>query len=294
MLQQTIHKEITPLTQFDCFMLFSRIKKKFDFPLHFHEEYELNLILNAKGARRIVGDHIGEIDDMELVLVGPNLPHAWFNNKCKSKKITEITIQWHKDLIEESFLKRNQLHFIRKMFEKSTNGILFSRDTIEKILPRILSLKEKRGFDSVLTFLSILNDLSTNKEMTTLSDSGFVQSTLSYNSRRLDKAFDYMKANYDKHITLKDVADLVNMTEVSFSRFIKKRTGVTFIDSLNEIRIGHATRMLIETTHTVAEISYSCGFNNISNFNRLFKRRKGYTPTGFREQLHISSKYNIV
>ncbi|MBW7840293.1 MAG: helix-turn-helix transcriptional regulator, partial [Chitinophagaceae bacterium] len=189
---------------------------------------------------------------------------------------------------------RNQLHFIRKMFEKSTNGILFSRDTIEKILPRILSLKEKRGFDSVLTFLSILNDLSTNKEMTTLSDSGFVQSTLSYNSRRLDKAFDYMKANYDKHITLKDVADLVNMTEVSFSRFIKKRTGVTFIDSLNEIRIGHATRMLIETTHTVAEISYSCGFNNISNFNRLFKRRKGYTPTGFREQLHISSKYNIV
>ena len=275
-------------------MLFSRIKKKFDFPLHFHEEYELNLILNAKGARRIVGDHIGEIEDMELVLVGPNLPHAWFNNKCKSKKITEITIQWHKDLIEESFLKRNQLHFIRKMFEKSTNGILFSRDTIEKILPRILSLKEKRGFDSVLTFLSILNDLSTNKEMTTLSDSGFVQSTLSYNSRRLDKAFDYMKANYDKHITLKDVADLVNMTEVSFSRFIKKRTGVTFIDSLNEIRIGHATRMLIETTHTVAEISYSCGFNNISNFNRLFKRRKGYTPTGFREQLHISSKYNIV
>ncbi|MCO6498018.1 MAG: helix-turn-helix domain-containing protein [Chitinophagaceae bacterium] len=292
--QQTIQKEITPLTQFDCFMLFSRLKKRFDFPLHFHEEYELNLILNAKGARRIVGSHIGEIDDVELVLVGSNLPHGWFNNKCKSKKITEITIQWHKNLIEESFLKRNQLHFIRKMFEMSTNGISFSRSTIESILPKILSLKEKKGFDSVLSFLSILNDLSMSKNMTLLSDTGFVQDSLSYNSRRLDKAFDFMKANYDKHITLKDVANLVNMTEVSFSRFIKKRTGVTFIDSLNEIRLGHATRMLIETTHTVAEISYSCGFNNISNFNRLFKRRKGYTPTGFREQLHISSKFNIV
>ncbi|ADY53515.1 transcriptional regulator, AraC family [Pseudopedobacter saltans DSM 12145] len=282
--QSTITKEITPLTQNDCFTLFSRVKKNFNFPLHYHDEFELNLILNAKGAKRIVGDHIHVIEDTELVLVGPNLPHAWFTHECKSESIKEITIQWHNNLLDDVFLKRNQLHFIKKMFERSSKGLSFSRETIEGILPRILSLEKKSGFDSVMSLFFILHDLSTGKGMTTLSDSGFRDNgKISFNSRRIDKAFDYMNNNYGKPIVLKDVATLVNMTEASFSRFIKKRTGVTFIDSLNEIRLGHATRMLIETTHSVAEISYNCGFNNISNFNRIFKKKKGCTPTDFRQ-----------
>ena len=72
------------------------------------------------------------------------------------------------------------------------------------------------------------------------------------------------------------------MTEVSFSRFIKNRTGISFIDGLNEIRLGHASRILIDTINSIAEVSYSCGFNNISNFNRLFKKKKGCTPKEFR------------
>ena len=94
-MNKNIVREITPLTQNDCFTIFSRVKKEFNFPLHYHDEYELNLILNAKGARRIVGDHIDQIDDLELVLIGPNLSHAWFTHNCKSGEIKEITIQWH-------------------------------------------------------------------------------------------------------------------------------------------------------------------------------------------------------
>ena len=103
-MQQNLLKEITPLTINDCFTVFSRTKKEFNFPLHFHEEYELNLIINAKGAKRIIGDHMSEINDIELVLIGPNLPHCWKTFNCKSKKIIEITIQFHKDLIDEKFL----------------------------------------------------------------------------------------------------------------------------------------------------------------------------------------------
>jgi hypothetical protein len=95
-----VMREITPLTPSDCFTIFSRVKNKFDFPLHYHEEYELNLILNANGAKRVVGGHIENIDDLELVLVGPNLYHAWFTNQCKSEAITEVTIQFHKDLFQ--------------------------------------------------------------------------------------------------------------------------------------------------------------------------------------------------
>ncbi|WP_316846835.1 AraC family transcriptional regulator [Pedobacter psychrodurus] len=280
----SIIKEITPLTQNDCFTIFSRVKQDFDFPLHFHEEFELNLILNAPGAKRIVGDNIEEITDMELVLVGPNLSHVWTTHNCKSEEITEVTIQWHKDLFDDKMLRRNQLSFIRKMFERSVRGILFPRETIEKVYHRILAINQLQGFDSVLELMSILHDLSTSKSLRVLSDATFNNDqVLNYNSRRIDKAFEFMNANFDKPITLKDLSKLVSMTEVSFSRFIKKRTGNTFIDSLNEIRLGHATRMLIETTHSVAEISYNCGFNNISNFNRLFKKKKHCTPKEFRE-----------
>ena len=278
-----IIKEITPLTRNDCFTIFSRVKNDFDFPLHFHEEFELNLILNAAGAKRIVGDNVEEISDMELVLVGPNLSHAWSTHNCKTE-ITEVTIQWHKDLFDDKLLRRNQLSFIRKMFERSGRGILFPRETIERLYPRILAIEQLQGFDSVLELMSILHDLSTSKSMRILSDATFNnEQILNYNSRRIDKAFEFMNANFDKQISLKDLSKLVSMTEVSFSRFIKKRTGNTFLDSLNEIRLGHATRMLIETTHSVAEISYNCGFNNISNFNRLFKRKKHCTPKEFRE-----------
>ena len=277
-----IMREITPLTQSDCFTLFSRVKKKFDFPLHYHEEYELNLIVNAKGAKRIVGDHIEAIDELELVLVGPNLYHAWFTHKCESEDIRELTIQFHKDLFEDRFLRKNQLSFIKTMFEKSQRGILFSHETIERLQPRILALGQKNGFDSVLELLSILHDLSTSRNIRTLSDSSSNQEQLHYNSRRIEKVFEYMNAHYSRAITLTEVSRVANMPEASFSRFIKKRIGNTFIDSLNEIRLGHATRMLIETTHNVAEVAYKCGFNNISNFNRTFKKKKGCTPKEFR------------
>jgi AraC-like DNA-binding protein len=288
-----IIREITPLTQSDCFTIFSRVKKEFTFPLHYHEELELNLIINAKGARRIVGDHIESIDDMELVLVGPNLYHAWFTHQCVSEEIREVTIQWHKDLFDDKLLRRNQLSFIRSMVERSQKGILFSKDTVRALAPRLLSLNQKNGFDSVLELMSILHDLSISRNMRTLSDASFTNEHFTYNSRRLEKAFEYMNNSYDKSISLGEVAKLVSMTEVSFSRFIKKRTGNTFIDSLNEIRLGHASRMLIDTTHSIAEVSYNCGFNNISNFNRIFKKKKNCTPKEFRENFTSGTRVFI-
>jgi AraC-like DNA-binding protein len=278
-----IIREITPLTQSDCFTFFSRVKKEFNFPLHTHEEFEINFIMNAKNAKRIIGDHSDNIEDLELVLVGSNLPHAWFTHQCESEEIHEVTIQFHRDLFDEKFLKRNQLSFIRTLLERSSKGILFSLETAQALKHRFLNLHQKSGFDSVLELMSILHDLSISRNMRTLSNTSFSNDSLSYNSRRIEKAFEYMQSNYDKNITLEEMAKLVGMTEVSFSRFIKKRTGKTFVDSLNEIRIGHASRLLIDTTHTIAEISYQTGFNNLSYFNRVFKARNSCTPKEFRE-----------
>lgn len=278
-----IVREITPLTQNDCFTIFSREKSEFNFPLHNHEDMEVNLILNAAGAQRIVGDHIGELDDCELVCVGPNLAHGWFTHQCKSKHIKEVTIQFHKDLFDERFLSRNELVNIRNMFENSKRGVMFQKSAIDMIAPRILALEHKNGFDSILELLSIIHDMSLSREVKLLSDLTFTVDQFNSNSRRIENVFKYMNANFSKQISLSDVAAIAHMTKTSFSRFIKQRTGYSFVESRDEIRLGHVSKMLIDTSHSVAEIAFKCGFNNMANFNRLFKSKKGLTPKEFRE-----------
>jgi AraC-like DNA-binding protein len=225
-----------------------------------------------------------EIDELELVLVGPNLQHGWFHHKCKSKEIKEITIQFHRDLFDEKFLCRNQMHFIKNMFEKSMRGVLFSKETIIATMPRLVALTKKQGFDSVLELMSLLHDLSASRNMRILSDGAFSSlENLSYGSRRIEKVMEYINQNFSKNISLSEAARIASMTDISFSRFFKARTGRTFIDTVNEIRLGQASRMLIDTTQNITEVGYKCGFNNISNFNRIFRKKKGCTPKEFRD-----------
>jgi AraC-like DNA-binding protein len=276
-MKEKLLREITPLTQSDCFLVLSRVKTEFDFPLHYHEEFELNFIQNAKDARRVIGGHMEPIDDLELVLV------------------QEVTIQFHRDLLDEKFLQRNQMSFIRNMFQQSLRGILFSREATESIQQRIFDLPKKTGFESVLELLSILHALSTSTNMRILSDITFqATDSIAYNSRRIEAVMAYLNKNFERDISLSETARLVSMSEVAFSRFFKVRTGKTFVDTLNEIRLGHASRLLIDTTQSVSEIAYSCGFNNMSNFNRIFKKKKQCTPKEFREEYNTSGVRTFV
>ncbi|HEU5366333.1 MAG TPA: AraC family transcriptional regulator, partial [Hanamia sp.] len=204
------------------------------------------------------------------------------NNKCKGQEIHEITIQFHRDLFDEKFLQRNQLNFIKMLFQRASRGVLFSKETAISIMPRIIGLTQKHGFDSVLELMSVLHDLSISRNFRTLSDASFNKEIVSFNSRRIEKIMEHINNNFGQNITLSDAAKIAGMTEVSLSRFFKLRTGKTFVDTLNDIRLGHASRMLIETTHSINEIAYKCGFNNMSNFNRIFKKKKDSTPKEFR------------
>lgn len=286
----SILRETTPLSEKDCFMVFSREKSAFDFPIHVHPEYELNFIENAKGASRVVGDSIEDIDDLELTLIaGSGLEHGWLNHRCESKVIKEITIQFHPDLLNEKLLMKNQFRLIKKMFDRAANGVTFPKDVILKIKDSLYDLvSEKEGFYSVMKLFTILHELSLSDGMRVLSSRSFCENNQRFDSRRVDKIIHYLMDNYTQDIALRDVSDLVGMTEVSVSRFLKQRTGRTFIDTLNEIRLGYSSRMLIDTTHTVAEIALLNGFNNLSNFNRIFLKKKGMTPTKFREKYRNS------
>ena len=294
-MSRSILKESPPLTKADCFSLYARYKTEFNFPVHYHEEYELNFIENAAGVRRVVGSSMEEIDSLELVLVGPNIPHAWFTYKCKSESIYELTIQFHRDLFHEIFLKRNQLNFIRSMFERSLKGISFSRRTIERVAPRLKALAEKEGFESVLDLMAVLHELSLSPDSRTLSEDVTYNTELIYNdSQRVEKVVDFINENFSRTIRLAEAADLVEMAETAFSRFFKAKTGITFVDYLNDIRIGHASRLLIDTTAPIAEIAQECGFTSLTNFNRIFKKRKGLVPKDFREKHGTPDKKKFV
>jgi AraC-like DNA-binding protein len=280
-----VFREVTPLSEEDCFIVIKRIKTEFTYPVHIHPECELNFIENAKGAQRVVGDSIEEIGDLELCLIAnENLEHAWMNYKCQSREIREITIQFRKELFLQSLLSKKQFHSINIMLENAKKGVVFSSQAIEKVRLSLNSLTATQdGFYSVIDLLTILHELSMDENFRILSSSMFVNKDDSSESRRVQKMINYMHDNYQKDIHLLDVADYVNMSEVSFSRFMKKRTGKNYIEYLNDLRLGIASRHLVDTNKTISEICFECGFNNLSNFNRIFKKRKGCTPKEFRE-----------
>ena len=278
-----IQREITPLSDKDCFYVVDRHKTDFTYPLHCHGEYELNFIAHGKGLRRIVGDSVETIGEYDLVLIAtPDLEHVWEQGDCTSDDIREITIQFSPHFFD-SLIDTNQFARVKAMLEKARNGLCFPVTAIMKVYSLIDTLPETKGFCAVTQFLTMLYELSFFTDSArALSTSSFAKVNLQANSRRVQKVQQYINEHYQEEIHLNKLSDLVGMTPTAFSRFFRQRTGRRLSDYVIDIRLGHASRMLIDTTMSVAEICYDCGFNNLSNFNRIFKRKKNCSPTEFR------------
>jgi AraC-like DNA-binding protein len=262
----------------------NRVRDAFDYPIHFHPEMELNFIANGKGMRRTVGYSTEEIDDFELVLVGPNVYHGWEMFKC-AHAVQEVTIQFHNDLFSESLLRRSLMRPLKELFQRSVHGVLFDKEEVKKMAQRLLSVSELDGVDCFFELFSILYDLSNTPGQKLLSAVQLPANEFE-NSDKIKLFYNYIQENYAKKITLDEVAQLLNMSKVSFNRFMKKTTNHTFIQYLNDVRIDNASRLLAEMDYSISEIAYMCGFNNIANFNRIFKKTKKLTPSAYRKKFY--------
>jgi AraC-like DNA-binding protein/quercetin dioxygenase-like cupin family protein len=287
--KRSILRELVPISEDDFFIVLNHTNAKFDFPLHFHPEIELNLVLNSSG-KRIIGDSVMEYNDCDLVIVGPNTPHMWTGIK-ENTNAHVITIQFHENLFSEKTLNKKLAISIRELLGKSKRGILFSKETIERLKPKILQLSDSQDFDSLLNFFSILYDLSIATDTKKLSSNSYVDYYSFPESHRIEKVNSYVKKNLHNRIQLKEVADLVNMSESAFSHFFKKCTKGSFSDYITDLRLGVSARLLFESEQTINEICYDSGFNNVSNFNRTFKRKMGLTPSDFRDQSKLITKH---
>ena len=277
--------EITPLMGKDALYIADRRKKEFAYPIHNHDAYELNFVENANGVRRIVGYSSEVIGDYDLVLItSPDLEHVWEQHKCVSQNVREITIQFKFGLGDDDFFEKNPFSNIRHMLNEARKGLCFPLATIVKVyekLDRMSSITD--GFEALMQFLDILNILSRSEGARALATTSYAKVTIEDDSRRILKVKNYINENYMYELKLATLADLANMSPSAFSRFFKLHTGRTLSDYIIDIRMGFATRLLLDTNDTIAEVGFNCGYNNLSNFNRIFKRKKGCSPSEFRE-----------
>ena len=283
-----ILKEITPLGKNDLFIANYWPDNQMDFPLHFHEDYELNLTLNVRG-KRILGNLVEDFTEKDLVITTPNVLHcykrddAFLNTRCEA-----VVIQFPKELPSWGIFDTDQLRDIRNMLCQPAPGLKFSEETAEAVRERLLRLPTVEGFEGVQLFLDILHELAC-ADRTQVELIGVQSSDSSFpHSRRINRIVQFVEKNYNRKISLEDVGEQVGMSASSVSRFFKKRTRHNFWDYLNGFRIDRAAQMMIETEHTISEISYACGFNNISNFNRVFRERIGTTPSDYRNKFKES------
>lgn len=285
--RRVIH-EITPLMGRDVLYIADRHKKEFTYPIHNHEVYELNYVEHASGVRRIVGDSQEVIGEYDLCLItSPDLEHVWEQYQCISDDIREITIQFDFSLGENTLFGRNPFASITRMMNEARKGLCFPLSAIMKVYGLLDSLSVVTdGFYAVTQFLTILYELSQCEGARTLATTSYAKVAVEDDSRRILKVKDFISKNYMDDLRLPALADMAGMSPSAFSRFFKIHTSRNLSDYIIDIRLGYASRMLVDTVKSISEICYDCGFNNLSNFNRIFKKKKGCSPSDFRENYH--------
>lgn len=274
-----IQQEITPITNEDLFIILNHPNAEFNYPVHCHPEYEINLVMNTRGSR-IVGDSTEDFGELDLVMTGPYLPHAW-KSPLKSNHV--ITIQFSGDVFNSPIVNKRLFLPTQSLLLDSRQGLSFTGPEREQIRDRILDLTRMQGFQSATAFFELLNSLATaNRKVliSTLYDPQVI--VYASKSRRIAKVCDYIEKNLCQNLRLGDVAKLVNMSESAFSHFFKKRTNIPYITYVNKLRIARACHLLASTTLSISEICYASGFNNKSNFIRIFTKKKNMTPIEYR------------
>ncbi|GAB5522811.1 MAG: AraC family transcriptional regulator [Roseivirga sp.] len=252
---------------------------------HYHTELELVYIKRSVGTR-FIGDNISRFQAGELVLIGSNLPHMYQNDEAYFQEGSQLRAEAHVVHFSPAFLKTSlgeipELRQIHLLIEKAKLGLLFTEETAETIAPLIMKLDDLHDLERMLSFLKILSVLAQADEVTTIATPGFVNHFDQAGDAKLDKVYDHVMQHFQEDIKVDAIADLVSMNKSSFCRYFKKTTQKTFTEFLNEVRIGFACKVLMEKQMGILETSYYCGYNNISHFNRQFKKKVKMSPSEY-------------
>lgn len=254
-------------------------------PWHFHPEVELFYCMEAKGTD-FIGNYVHPIENGELILIGKNLPHARQSDRAYQEKkgtVRSLELKFKDDFLGDNFFALKEFTHIDALLKRAQRGIKFhgpTRDRIRSILDRI---NVRAGITALMEVLSILDILAHSDDYTLLNATSFISEPNHQDSQKINKVFLYTEKHFREPIALSEVAALVNITEAAFCRYFKMHTGKSYFQYLTEFRISHACRMLMEEDKDIAQVCFSSGFNNPSNFHKQFKKIVNLTPKAYRE-----------
>lgn len=271
------------LSPSDSFLAERRKNPYFGSNWHYHDEFELLYIIKGSGVR-VVGDHMSQFAEKQLVLIGSNLPHLFRNEEDDTSEVDYIVIKFLNHLNGISLFQIPELKLINQLLKHSARGILFNLDTQDKVKRKLIRLSKSNGTIKIIKLIEILNVLAEQNDFEYLASESFNIGLISKDRERTQIVIDYITQKYDQDIKLEDLASLSNMTTNSFCRFFKENTGNTAFNFLREFRINKACQLLINTDQKISQICYSTGFNSVSTFNRIFKVIKSVSASDFRSQ----------
>lgn len=262
-----------------------------DNPLHFHEVCELVLILESYG-KRVVGNHVASFTAGDLVLMGPNIPHIWRNDDIFLDPLHEararaIVLYFPADFLLSLTDDQSTILAMQKFINKAKRGLRFYGETLEKATELIKSLIHKQGFSRITGFLNLIELLHQTGECENLASEGYKPTFGQQETNRINDVYIYIMQNFRTEILLSKAAEIANMTPNAFCRFFKYHTQKPFSKFINEMRIGHASKLLMNSQLSISEVCYQSGYQNLTNFNKFFKLIMGKSPRAYRKDMNI-------
>lgn len=261
----------------------------FSTEFHFHRECQMNYIIESEG-KRIIGDSVEAFESDELTFLGSDIPHVWHNDKPYFEKnksahqAKSISLFLDPDKLLELLSHLGPISKLESFLNTARRGIKFSGQTKRALKQLLFEMAEQEGLARVITLLKTLDLLCSTTEYELCASNGYVNTYQAKDNDRMDKVFKHVLSNFTTEIKLEKIAAMANMNKQAFCRYFKSRTQKTFIQFVNEIRIGHACKLMADGESHIAGLAYHCGYNSLSNFNRFFKEIKGVSP---REHLRM-------
>lgn len=263
-------------------------EKHFDATWHAHNEYQIFIVLKGKGTR-FIGNTVQSFSEGDLTFLGPGMPHLWRSDSIyfdkRSRLLTHgLVIYFRGDFIGD-LIEKEEMQQVRSLLMKAKQGIEYRGQAVVQLGTMIAQIIAAHSTASLIQLLQLLEKMAQTKAYRLLHNADYIYKLKESETRRINLVYNYAAQHFHTRITLRKAALLLNMTPTSFSRYFRMKTSKSFSDFISELRIRHACKLLCEDEDkTVGEVSYACGFNTLSNFNRQFKLHMKMTPKMYREK----------
>jgi AraC-like DNA-binding protein len=261
---------------------------RFTYTWHFHPEYEIIFVKEGRGDR-FVADSMEPFTSGDLILLGHNIPHYMqsapeYYLPESSERTTGVIIQFESDFMSHAMDKYADMSAIGRLLANAARGLHFTSPVDPTLIRKIEELPDCTGLERIVHLLLLLNQMAACPTVRPLASSYYCYELPAFADRRLNKILAYLRQHHTHPLRLDDIAAMVSMNASAFSRYFKGKAGKPFVEYLQDLRVGHACKLLIGSSYDVAQVGLECGFNTLSHFNRIFKLKTGLTPTEYRKR----------